>query len=330
MRSRIPLPTSTLKSLSDFPHSLPSRPFSRPSFPWLPKPSLPSNPLLASRFLFPARPFSASRRQRGRGGLYGSRVAAGRGAGGWRAWRQRWEAGRQAGRRSRRRVAAAVLGSEGGREWVTERVWGREGASGRASSSRRSPAAPARPRRRPAAQRRGRAEPSWVGPGPCCSPCTVCGGTSPRWPFPSRSTQTSSCTTSARCASSSPASPQRRARYAGQRAESPSGANPPASGSHALPLLRVRIWGWREQDGLSQPAPASGRELESLTAPTHAERGVGCHGRERRTWPQTHPLQPKGRVDSWAARPTFWLSGLFSLNNPSFGVVWTYVHYEQP
>ena len=89
----------------------------------------------ASRLPFPAPPLrcaaKAERVKRAlrhrRCGGAGRRAAGALGGSGGR------QAGRQAGRRSCRRVVVAVLAGEGGREWVTERVWGREGANGRAS-----------------------------------------------------------------------------------------------------------------------------------------------------------------------------------------------------
>lgn len=115
--------------------------------------------------------------------LYGSRVAAGRGAG-----RPALDGsgGRQAGRQTGSQAGGGGRAGCRGRERVSHCARVREGRSEGASSPRPPPSRSSRqptptPRHRlPSAQRPGRAEPSRVGPGPCCSPCTVCGGTSPR------------------------------------------------------------------------------------------------------------------------------------------------------
>ena len=177
MRLWSPPQTSAINSLSwyifDSPRSFPSLSFSRPAS------SLPlSNPLPASRLPLPGPPLrrvaTAERARRAlrqpRCGGAGRRAAGALGGSGGR------QAGRQADGVAGGWRRPCLVVRAGGSESLSVCEGGKE----RASSPRRPPAAPARPRRRPAAQRRGRAEPSWVGPGPCCSPCTVCGGTSPR------------------------------------------------------------------------------------------------------------------------------------------------------
>lgn len=93
--------------------------------------------------------------------------------------------GRPAGRQTASQAGGGGRAGCGGRERVSHCARVREGRSERASEQPAPVALPPLPpglpsRRLPSAQRPGRAEPSRVGPGPCCSPCTVCGGTSPR------------------------------------------------------------------------------------------------------------------------------------------------------
>ena len=142
----------------------------------------PLQPFPASRLPFPAPPLRyAAKAERARRDLRHPRCG---GAGRRAAGALGGSGGRQAGREADRVAGGwwrpCLLVRAGGSESLSVCEGGKEPAGGRASNPCRQPAAPARPRRRPVAPRRGRAEPSWVGPGPCCSPCTVCGVTSPR------------------------------------------------------------------------------------------------------------------------------------------------------
>lgn len=157
------------------------------SLPLLSSPADPPDIFLASRLPSPSRPAPpfrcVAKVERARRALRQPRCGgAGRGAGGWRTWRQAAEGGRPAGgrRSSRRRWRLCSPAWAGGRESLSVCEGGKELAVELAARAvfpqhQPGPAAARSPATSP-----GRAEPSWIRPGPCCSPCTVCGGTSPR------------------------------------------------------------------------------------------------------------------------------------------------------
>lgn len=139
---------------------------------------------LPSRLRLPSRPrpSAASRRQeRSRRALRQPRCG---GAGRWAAGALGGRGGRQAGRQAGglaggwRRLCSLVR--EGGSESLSVCEGGKERAGEQAAGALRLQHEPGPAATRIPALKPGRAEPSWVGPGPCCSPCTVCGGTSPR------------------------------------------------------------------------------------------------------------------------------------------------------